>query len=195
MTSRGPFPRHVRARPRLYQVSTDPQSHATHGLPGALPSPWGTPRTPQASCCHPKSLQSLHGEPSQVCPLLESAPQPSESRHHAHPRLSCPWAFLQCHMGSSCHQMPPHLSPGSCALSPARGMGVTARPDQHTHQLRTHRQGQHVGERPRAVEHQVELCGRHPAEHGGCHGPKMPSHFLLQSPESKNHAKSEDCSD
>lgn len=74
-------------------------------------------------------------------------------------------------------------------------MEVIESPDRHAYQLRTCGQGQHVGECPCAVEHQVELCGRHPAEHGGrCH-PKMPSHFFLKSPESKNHTKSEDSSD
>lgn len=87
-----------------------------------------------------------------------------------------------------------HLSVSGCA--PARGRhGATAGLRGSARQLRTHGQGQHVGERPCAVEHHVELCGRHQAKHGGRRGPKMPSHFFLESPESENHSEPEHRSD
>lgn len=162
------------------------------------------PRHPWPPCGSPMwrgRLQNTHSElppaPSPCRACTGSRPRSSLSwKVHLHPPgLSCHWACLRRPTASSdclagAQQTPTHLSPGRCAPNPARGMGAIAGSDRR--QLRTHGQGQHVGECPRAVEHQVELRGRHPAEHGGRRGPEMPSHFFLQSPKSKYHSESKD---
>ena len=121
--------------------------------PCPLPAPW---TSSSSRCCSWGGLAP------------PASPRPSQSPAQGQSSLAswppCP-AFLRHLVGSSFQQTlgwtAPH-QPGG----PGQGR-------------RTHGQGQHVGERPCAVEHQMELRGRDPAEEGGHRGPELPPHFLL----------------
>ena len=153
---------------------------------GSLLSAWGTCRAPRVSC--PSAP-----EPPRCIFCGKGHLDPAENGQHFLSQVVLSPGFSTTPRGGSYRQAGPHspITWQGCPESSGR-RGTT---EGHALQLRTHRQGQHVGEHPCAVEHQVELRGRHPAEHGGRHGPKLPLHFFLQSPESRNHSESEDRSD
>lgn len=155
-----------------------------------LPAAWDAPKHPDRAARLP------HTRPVLQCsrPLLPDptaqVPKPA-LRTDPLPVTGRPVAGSSFAQQTRLHG---HLS--ASGRAPARGRhGATAGLRGWARQLRTRRQGQHVGERPRAVEHQVELCSRHPAKHGGRRGPKLPPHFFLESPESEKHSEAEHRSD
>lgn len=155
-----------------------------------LPAAWDAPKHPDRAARLP------HTRPVLQCsrPLLPDptaqVPKPA-LRTDLLPVTGRPVAGSSFAQQTRLHG---HLS--ASGRAPARGRhGATAGLRGWARQLRTRGQGQHVGERPRAVEHQVELCSRHPAKHGGRRGPKLPPHFFLESPESENHSEAEHRSD